>query len=488
VEGFRFTLDRTRRLHKFKRRMLSPCRFLCSSLALFLLIGSIACNSGSRTAKPSSPQTTSTKHTTTSSGTAPGNAAAALAFKTPPLVVPKLELIFPVMLGIDVLANDNFAPIAGKRIGLLTHPAGVNRFGVSTIDILRRAPNVKLVALFGPEHGIYGNMSAGENISDTIDKRTGLPAYSLYGKNRKPTKEQLKGLDALVIDLQDIGVRSYTYNVCMRYAIEACFENNVEVVVLDRPNPLGGLKVDGPMLDHEWMNTGVGGYPMPYVHGLTMGELAHMAAVTPGILAVSEQVRQHGRLTIVTMRGWRRSMRWPETGLKFTPTSPRIQDFPACVGYAMTGLGCQLGGFSHGVGEQFPFRGIAFNGLPTDTLLKELDALHVAGVTFRKITVTGKNSRPANGVYIEVTDWNAWHPTELSFQLMRLACKLTAGNPFARANALQARSFNIHTGSTEWWNALRRDGAHVDVEGFLRTWQQRDEAYQQQTRPFWLYN
>jgi uncharacterized protein YbbC (DUF1343 family) len=291
-----------------------------------------------------------------------------------------------------------------------------------------------------------------------------------------------------VIDLQDIGVRSYTYNVCMRYAIEACFENNVEVVVLDRPNPLGGLKVDGPMLDREWMNTGVGGYPIPYVHGLTIGELARMAALTPGILDVKEPVRQRGRLTIIPMRGWRRSMRWSETGIRFTPTSPRVQDFPACVGYAMTGLGCQMGGFSHGIGEQFPFRGIAFNGLPTDTLLKELDALHIPGLTFRKITITGKNGRPANGVYIEVTNWDAWHPTELSFQLMRLTCKLTAGNPFAKATPVQARSFNILAGSTEWWNALRRDGAHVDVEGFIRTWQQRDQLYQQQTRPFWLYN
>lgn len=467
--------------------MPSPFRLLCSSLTLFLLIGSTACNSGSKVAKPAALRPAGTPHTPAAS-TAAKNAAATLALKAPPLVVPKFELIFPVMVGIDVLANDNFAPIAGKRIGLLTHPAGVNRFGVPTVEILRRAPNVKLVALFGPEHGIYGDAPAGENIPDTIDKRTGLPAYSLYGKNRKPTKEQLKGIDALVIDLQDIGVRSYTYNVCMRYAIEACFENNVEVVVLDRPNPLGGLKVDGPLLDREWMNTGVGGYPIPYVHGLTMGELAHMAAITPGILAVTEPVRQHGHLTIVTMRGWRRSMRWPETGIKFTPTSPRIQDFPACVGYAMTGLGCQLGGFTHGIGEQFPFRGVAFNGLPTDTLLKELDALHIPGLTFRKVTVAGKYGKPANGVYIEVTDWNAWHPTELSFQLMRLSCKLTAGNPFARANAIQARSFNILTGSTEWWNALRRDGAHVDVEGFMRTWQQRDQVYQQQTRPFWLYN
>ena len=466
--------------------MPSPFRLFCTSLVFILLLGLAACSSGPDTAKPAAKPKTGDK--TAPTKTDADKTSATPVIKAPSLIVPKFELIFPVMLGIDVLAADNFAPIAGKRVGLLTHPAGVNRYGVSTVEILRRATNIKLVALFGPEHGIYGDQAAGENIADTIDKRTGLPAYSLYGKNRKPTKEQLKGIDIFVIDLQDIGVRSYTYNVCMRYAIEACFEYNVPVVVLDRPNPLGGLKVDGPILDHEWMNTGVGGYPIPYVHGLTIGELARMAVTTPGILDVKDNVRQNGHLTIIPMRGWRRSMRWPETGIKFTPTSPRVQDFPACVGYAMTGLGCQIGGFTHGVGEQFPFRGIAFNGLPTDTLLKELDALHIPGLTFRKITVTGKNSRPAYGVYVEVTDWTAWHPTELSFQLMRLTCKLTASNPFAKANAVQSRSFNIHTGSTEWWNALRRDGARVDVEGFLRLWQQRDEAYQNQTRPFWLYN
>ncbi|MDP4879059.1 MAG: DUF1343 domain-containing protein, partial [Opitutales bacterium] len=157
-----------------------------------------------------------------------------------------------IYLGIDVLEQSGFRAIAGKRVGLLTHPAGVNRNGESSIDVLRRANNVRLVALFGPEHGIYGNEKANVPVDDKIDPSTGLPVYSLYGKYRKPAPKMLEGLDALVIDLQDLGVRSYTYVSCMRYAMEACFENGVEVVVLDRPNPLGGLKVDGPPLDREW--------------------------------------------------------------------------------------------------------------------------------------------------------------------------------------------------------------------------------------------
>lgn len=465
-------------------------RFLRTSvislLPFFLLFVLAACSSDPNAKKAAaSPKKAASKTGTTAANEKKGPPSIP---SLPSFTPPKFELIFPVMLGIDTLAADNFAPLAGKRVGLLTHPAGVNRFGVPTVEILRKATNLKLVALFGPEHGIYGDASAGENIADTIDRRTGLPAYSLYGKHNKPTKEQLKGVDAFIIDLQDIGVRSYTYNVCMKYAIEACFENNVPVFVLDRPNPLGGFKVDGPILDREWMGSGVGAYAIPYVHGLTIGEIARMAASTPGMLNVDENTRRRGRLTIIPMKGWRRSMRWPETGLRFTATSPKVQDFPAVIGYAMTGLGCQIGGFTHGVGEQFPFRGISFNGLPTDTLLRELEALRIPGLTFRKITVTNKQGRPANGIYVEVSDWNAWRPTELSFQLMRLACKLTNSNPFARANAKDSRSFNIHTGSTEWWNAIRRDGAKVNVESYIQLWQQRDQLYHLQTRQFWLYN
>jgi uncharacterized protein YbbC (DUF1343 family) len=406
---------------------------------------------------------------------------------TPPVFYPGSRSGSSIMLGIDVLAAQNFAPIAGKRVGLLTHPPGVNRFGVSTIDVLRAAPNVKLVALFGPEHGIYGKTPASENIADAVDKRTGLPAYSLYGKNRKPTKAQLKGLDALLIDMQDIGVRSYTFSVCMKYAIEACFEHGVEVIVLDRPNPLGGLKVDGPLLDKQFFS-GVGQFVMPYVHGLTMGELARLAVGTPGGLEITEAARLRGRLTVVPMQGWRRTMRWPETGLTFVPTSPYIQDFAACVGYAMTGLGCQIGGFSHGIGTQYPFRGVSTKLRSVDQLQKDLSALRIPGIAFKRVALTSPAGAPMGvGIYVEVNDWEDWNPTELSFHLMRLAARYNAKNPFVAASADEALLFNKHTGSQEWWNALKRDGARVDLSGFLRKWKQDALLFQQASRRFWLY-
>ncbi|TSJ79754.1 DUF1343 domain-containing protein [Rariglobus hedericola] len=391
------------------------------------------------------------------------------------------------MLGIDVLEATGFRAIAGKKVGLLTHPAGVNRRGESTIDVLRRAPNARLVALFAPEHSLSGDVKASVNFEDVIDPRTKLPVYSLHGKNRKPTPSQLKGLDALVIDLQDIGVRSYTYNVVMRYAIEACFENGVEVIVLDRPNPLGGFKVDGPILDREWFS-GVGAYQMPYVHGLTMAEIARLAASEPGILAVPESVRRKGRITLVPMRGWKRSMRWPDTGLKFIPTSPLVRDFPAVMGYAMIGLGCEYSGFKHGVGTSFPFRGLTFKGVTADRLIRDLKALNIAGLSYRKITVPDAAGKPKEGVYVDVSDWQAWRPTELSFELMRLACRYDPPNPFLKVTSVQARSFNIHVGSTAWWTALKRDGANVNVEANIAAWRNQALSYQQLTRKYWLYN
>lgn len=393
---------------------------------------------------------------------------------------------YPIMLGIDVLEAQGFPTVAGKRIGILTHPAGVNRSGLSTVDVLRRSPQTTVVTLFGPEHGIYGNEPAEIPIADRVDKRTALPVYSLYGKNRKPTKAMLRGLDALVVDLQDVGSRSYTYISCMRYAMEACFENGVEVIVLDRPNPLGGLKVDGPPLDAQWSSY-VGAFPVPYVHGLTIGELARMAASTPGVMAVPDAVRQRGKLTVVPMRGWTRGMRWPETGLRWVPTSPYVPDFSSCVGYAMTGLGTYLGGFRHGVGDKYPFRGVSHLRVRSEVIEKELRALDLPGLAFRRVSVPNPRGEPSTGLYVEVTDWDDWRPTELSFHLMRLACKLETPNPFRAAPRGLQNGFLRHMGSTAFLTELQAKGSRVDVEGWIQRWQTAARTFQQQSRRYWLY-
>ena len=404
-------------------------------------------------------------------------------------VVPK-ENLPPVMLGIDVLEADGFAAVKGKKIGLLTHPAGVNRRGISTIDVLRHAPGVQLVALFAVEHGLYGDLPAEKPFPDKVDLRTGLMVYSLYKGNLvRATPAQLKGIDALVIDLQDIGTRSYTFASAMKVAMEACFEAGKEVIVLDRPNPLGGLKVDGPMLDANRMSD-VGRFRVPYVHGLTIGELALMVrdAQPPGGLAITDAARAKGKLTVIPMRGWTRAMRWPDTGLPFIGTSGYVMDFAACEGYAMTGLGCILGGFRHGVGEQYPFRGLSHQTVKIDALEKELRALNVPGIQFRRVTVpNAKTGQPGVGLYIDITDFDAWSPTELSFWLMKLACKLEPRNPFIAATEAQKRTWLVHVGSQAFLNDLLTNGRNVDIAAWLRTWREQTKVYQEQSKKFWLY-
>ena len=390
----------------------------------------------------------------------------------------------PIYLGIDVLEQSGFRAIGGKRVGLLTHPAGLNRRGESSIDVLRRAKNIRLVALFGPEHGIYGNEKANVPIDDKIDPRTGLPVYSLYGKYRKPTAKMLVGLDALVIDLQDVGVRSYTYVSCMRYAMEACFENGVEVVILDRPNPLGGLKVDGPPLDREWRSY-VGAFQVPYVHGLTIAELARIAKHTPGCMETSEHIRKNGKLTVIPMRGWRRDMLWTKTGLRWVPTSPYIPDLSAVLGYAMTGLGAQEGGFSHGIGTPYPFRLLRYEGKSPEQIKAALESQRIPGLSYRIVKTLSATGTPLSGVYVSVTNWDRARPTELSFHMMRLAVVWSSSNPFAASK--NPGLFNKHVGSTAWWDEINLRGAEARVDAFVDLWVEQARNFQQQAKRFWIY-
>lgn len=424
--------------------------------------------------------------------TGPIAAATPTIAQSTPSAATRTHAPFPVMLGIDVLESQGFTAVKGKRLGLLTHPAGVNRRGESTVEVLRRAPGVQLVALYGPEHGVYGDHKAEALISDTTDRRTGLPVYSLYGRYRKAHKSQLKGIQAMVIDLQDIGTRSYTFVSAMKLTMEACFENNIEVIVLDRPNPLGGLKADGPSLDPKW-GSYVGAFRVPYVHGLTIGELAKMAKEAPGVLAVPDEVRARGRLTIIPMNGWTRSMRWTDTGLAWVPTSPMIQDFSAVIGYPMVGLGAFWDppridtGFRHGVGKSYPFRGISHRTVKIDVLEKELRALDLPGIQFRRVSALNGDGKPALGMFVEITDYDEWRPTELNFYLMKLACKLDPRNPFRPAPGRDFSGFLRHMGSEEFLQALQRDGANVNVAAYIAEWQKRAQVYQTMSRRYWLY-
>jgi uncharacterized protein YbbC (DUF1343 family) len=424
-------------------------------------------------------------------------ALAGCATTTPPPKAPPVPAPVPpapakpehVMLGIDVLEEEGFAAIKGKRIGLLTHPAGVNGSGFSTIDVLRTAPEVTLVALFGAEHGVNSEFSAGANYGDYVDQRTGLPVRSLYtGKSHEPTAAQLKDIDAFVIDLQDIGTRSYTFVSAMHDAIDGCLKNGKEVIVLDRPNPLGGLKVDGPIVDPALISY-VGAFRVPYVHGLTIGELARMAAQD----AVARGIVKNGSsVTVIPMQGWTRAMRWPDTGLTWVPTSGAMEDFAAVEGYPMVGLGCEPpSGFRtgfRGPGERHWFRVLSHRTAKPEVVEKQLRELPLHGIAFRQITVpNAKTGEPTTATYIDIIDYAAWQPTELNFWLMKLACKLVPKNPYAAANIDSKTLFARLVGSEAFIKDLKAKGEHIDLAAWLQQWREQAKAFQEQSKAFWLY-
>jgi uncharacterized protein YbbC (DUF1343 family) len=344
---------------------------------------------------------------------------------------------------------------------------------------------VNLVSLFAPEHGLDGVRPANERIDHEVHGPSGLKIFSLYGATRKPTAAMLRDIDVLVIDLQDIGSRSYTFVSSMRLAAEACIESGKEVLVLDRPNPLGGLKVDGPPLDAQLMSF-VGAFRVPYVHGLTIGELAELGRHVNGVFQVPEALRERAAVGIVRMQAWTRALRWPDTELRFVPTSPFVQDFAACVGYAMIGLGCELSGFSHGVGRMHAFRTLQFPRVAPERLQRELQALRLPGLGFRILEVAD-SGRTTRTVYVDVTDWQAWRPTELSFHLHRLGCRLGGRNPFAAATAARADLFNKHVGSREYWNELVTRGPQADIERFVDQWLERSRNFETFRRRHLLY-
>lgn len=286
-----------------------------------------------------------------------------------------------VRLGIDVLQGENFAILQGKRVGLITNQTGINSEGKKTRLILARAPGVKLVALFTPEHGLDGTEQAGRYVASRRDKATGLIAHSLYGPTRKPSPGMLAGIDVLVYDMQDIGSRSYTYVSTMVKCMEAAGELGIEFVVLDRPNPLGGVRVEGPPIESRWISF-VGQLPVPYLHGMTVGELARMANALGW-------VQPRCKLQVVPMRGWQRQMTWVETGLRWIPTSPNIPHATSPLYYAATGIVGELAGLEIGCGGPAPFEIIAMKRLNAQRFTSYLGSQRMPGVSFSEYARDG---------------------------------------------------------------------------------------------------
>jgi uncharacterized protein YbbC (DUF1343 family) len=270
--------------------------------------------------------------------------------------------------------------------------------------------------------------------------------------------------------------------------MEACFKRGIAVIVLDRPNPLGGLTVDGPPRDPEWQSY-VGYLPVPYVHGLTIGEIAQMA-LKEKWLALSwvehkeALIKKH--LTVIPMQGWSRNMSWDQTGLSWVPTSPNIPTPAAALGYAMTGLGAQIGGFGHGIGTAYPFRLLTFPGKTPEVLKAALEAKKIPGLRYM-IRETTKRGSKVRGVYVILDSWEGFRPTELSLYMMQLAALWNEKNPFLAASKNEAELFNKHMGSSDWWDALCKDGAKINIPNFLKQWQKNADQFKRKSQKYYLY-
>jgi uncharacterized protein YbbC (DUF1343 family) len=297
--------------------------------------------------------------------------------------------------GIDVLEEQNFAPLRGKRVGLITNQTGVDSEGRRTTDVLRRAPGVKLEELFSPEHGILGR--ADTAVADGHDARTGLPVYSLYGRTRRPTPQMLENLDALVFDIQDAGTRFYTFITTMAYCLEEAAKRHIPFFVLDRPNPLGGDVIAGPMLDRD-RTSFVGYFPMPVRYAMTLGELAQMFNAENKIGA---------DLHIIAMKDWHRHETYDETGLAWIPPSPNLRTLEAAFLYPGIEI-LQPAGVSVGRGTEAPFELIGAPWIRAKELISVLNRRKIPGVTFApaQFTPVGDlySGQLCEGLTINLTD------------------------------------------------------------------------------------
>ncbi|MBU6401515.1 MAG: DUF1343 domain-containing protein, partial [Verrucomicrobia bacterium] len=319
-----------------------------------------------------------------------------------------------VLNGIDVLEAENFAPLKGLRLGLITNHTGTDRHRRATIDLLKNVPSVQLVALFSPEHGIRGTFD--EKVGDSVDPETGLPVYSLYGERRAPTPEQLRGLDALVFDIQDVGCRFYTYTTTMGLCLEAAARAGKKFFVLDRVNPINGVAIDGPVLDGPPSFTGF--YRIPVRYGMTIGEEAKMYNAERGLQA---------DLTVIPVKGWRRELWFDETGLPWINPSPNMRSLTEAILYPGVGL-LETTAVSVGRGTDTPFELVGAPYIDDLELAAELNRAGLAGVRFIPVQFTPTASvfkgRECRGVNILLTDRDRCNVVDVGIVIAQILHRL----------------------------------------------------------------
>jgi uncharacterized protein YbbC (DUF1343 family) len=383
-----------------------------------------------------------------------------------------------VKVGAKVLLDEHLPELKNKRVGLVMNPtARVD--GSHMLDtLLSRGVNV--TALFAPEHGFRGDLGAGETIEDGIDKATGLPVFSLYGKSRKPTSRMLAKVDVLLFDMQDVGARFYTYNATLGNVIESAASHSVPVWILDRPNPAGGNYISGWMLEDRHRSF-VGKYPIPMVHGMTLGELAKMM-VGEGWIDNAEKAS----VRVIPMKGWKRSMKWPDTGLKWIPPSPNLPTF----GHAYVYLGNVLFEgvtISEGRGTPDPFLTI---GAPTtqltDQQVTELQnkfkGVNIERVTFTPKSIPGKALHPdfegeeCHGIKINLTDPDRLDPVAFGVELLRTMLKVTP--------AATIDDYLQNLSGIDRQELIEQ----LDRETYRKKWEQTSHKFEKERKPYLLYD
>ncbi|HUL44334.1 MAG TPA: DUF1343 domain-containing protein [Bacteroidota bacterium] len=331
-----------------------------------------------------------------------------------------------VKIGAEVLLEKYLDSLAGKRVGIICNQTSVLPGGVHLVDTLLRR-GVHITALFAPEHGIRGTVAAGGQVSNDVDPATGIRIYSLYGGTRKPSTQALENVDVLVFDIQDVGARFYTYATTMAYAMQAAAENGKKFIVLDRPNPINGVDLEGPVLDLTLISF-VSYFPIPVRHGLTIGELAKMTAgegfINPSTVD----------LMVVPMEGWKRSMWYDQTGLPWVAPSPNMKTLATATVYPGTCL-LESTNISEGRGTRTPFELIGAPGLKAGKLIQRLDSLHLPGVKFSQMEFTPRADSAADpnpkyagkrceGVYLHVTNRSIFKPVLTGIMIVDIVHQL----------------------------------------------------------------
>ena len=402
--------------------------------------------------------------------------ARASAAAAPPAEPPgDLPRVSPVRLGVDVLLAGGAELLAGKRVGLLTNASGVDGTLVATADRMAADRRFRLVQLFSPEHGIRGAVRAGTRVEDGVDPATGIPCESLFGERRAPSPEALARVEVLVFDVQDVGSRTYTFTTTMALAMAAAAKARKPFVVLDRPNPLGGLRFEGPVREDRFRSF-IGWGPVPVTHGMTVGELARF---------YNEELAIGCELHVVPMAGWRREQVWEDTGLLWVPTSPGIPHARHAPLYVATGM---IGGVTRnvneGVGTTMPFELVGAGFIDAGRLAAALEAARLPGVRFRPLSYGpyyGRfRAKTLHGVQLHLTDARAFRPLHTALTILVTLERLYPG----RVRYRKRRAFGRVWGTTSVLDALRRG---QDVATIEARWAEALADFARRRQPHLLY-